>query len=90
MRTPVSGIRRDDDVHLKKIATRVSYTQKCRPAKGTGERVNIQIIKDTDITDYMRTPVSGITSLLLASKVSDILAVCDAAAAALISLCLIN
>jgi hypothetical protein len=26
-------------------------TQKCRPAKGISERVNIQIIKDTDITE---------------------------------------
>jgi hypothetical protein len=26
-------------------------TQKCRPAKGISKRVNIQMIKDTDITE---------------------------------------
>jgi hypothetical protein len=45
----------DDDVYLKKVTTsgvtKFNPTQKCRPAKGIGKRVNIQIIKDTDITE---------------------------------------
>jgi hypothetical protein len=34
----------DDDVYFKN-----EYTQKCRPAKGIIKRINIQIIKDTDL-----------------------------------------
>jgi hypothetical protein len=31
--------------------TKSSPTHKCRPAKGISKRVNVQIIKDTDITE---------------------------------------
>jgi hypothetical protein len=45
----------DDDIHLKKDynegVIKSNPTQKCTPAKGISMRVNIQIIKDTDITD---------------------------------------
>jgi hypothetical protein len=45
----------DDIVYLKTITTRgakkFNPTQKCRPAKGISKRVNIQIIKDNDITE---------------------------------------
>jgi hypothetical protein len=43
----------DDDVYLKKITTRgvTKSTQKYRPVKCISKRVNIQIIKDTDITE---------------------------------------
>ncbi len=34
-----------------KGVTKSNPTQKCRPAKGISKRVNIQIIKDTDITE---------------------------------------
>jgi hypothetical protein len=41
--------------YLKKITTRgftkSNPAQKCRPAKGISKRVNIQIIKDTDIIE---------------------------------------
>jgi hypothetical protein len=36
--------------------TKSNPTQKCRPAKGISKRVNIQIIKDADITGkWLRT-----------------------------------
>jgi hypothetical protein len=45
----------DDYFYFKKITTRgvtiSNPTQKCRPAKGISKKVNIQIIKDTDITE---------------------------------------
>jgi hypothetical protein len=31
--------------------TKSNPTQKCKPAKGISKKVNIQIIKDTDITE---------------------------------------
>jgi hypothetical protein len=39
---------------LKKLQrghTKSNPKQKCRPAKGISKRVNIQIIKDTDISE---------------------------------------
>jgi hypothetical protein len=51
----------DDDVYIKKITTRCvtksNPTQKCRPAKGISKRVNIQIIKDTDIIEQPIVPL---------------------------------
>jgi hypothetical protein len=48
-------IQYDDDVYIKKFKTRgvtkFNPTQKCRPAKGMSKRVNIQIIKDTDMKE---------------------------------------
>jgi hypothetical protein len=47
----------DDDVYLKKDhnngITKLNPTQKCRPAKGISKRVNIQIIKNADITEQL-------------------------------------
>jgi hypothetical protein len=45
----------DDDVYLKKdyneVVTKSNPKQKCRPAKGISKRVNIQRVKDTNITE---------------------------------------
>jgi hypothetical protein len=44
----------DDDVYLKdynKSVTKFHPIQKCREAKGINKRINIQIIKDTDIIE---------------------------------------
>jgi hypothetical protein len=45
----------DDDLYLKrdynKCVTKFN-TQKCIPAKGMSKRINIQIIKDTDMNVY--------------------------------------
>jgi hypothetical protein len=44
----------DNVIYLKKYKEGVrksNPTQKWRPAKGISKRVNIQIIKDTDITE---------------------------------------
>jgi hypothetical protein len=46
-------INDDDDVYLKEDYNEdvIKFNQKCRPAKGISKRVNVHIIKDTDITE---------------------------------------